>query len=280
VTQAYNRLKTPAGIAAGQPATVDIDLGYDYHRFDIFMKDGAGLIAEANWGANIGEIRLMVDGDAKITIDAADLVSLNKYYGHSHGDGVLPLFLDRRQMRTALGTEQTAYNTNGGMTSFNLEIDLKSGITIGEFYVSAVQSDGIYPQGHAFEGQPKPFGAHLRIQKFHHNQGIIGQAEITDIPRGKYAMFATHFKTNAITAVEIHQNQRRFKNFADLELMNEDLKMAGRFPQAGFTHVDYVTSNLLRDTLPMAVSDHRVKATFGATAAVPFYVESIQGNFV
>ncbi len=279
MTKAYNKMKTPSGVAAGATATCDLDLGYTYHRLDIRMSDGVGDIAEAAWGSNIGEIRLMVDGDAKITIDAADLVSLNKYYGHTHDNGILPLFLDRQQMRTILGTEQTAYDTNGGMTSFNLEVDLKAGITIGQFNIYAVQSDGMFPAGHPQAGLPKSFGAHLRIQKFHHNQGIIGEAEITDIPRGAYNMFATHFKTNAITAVEVHQNQRRFLKFGDIALLNQHNKIGGRVPQPGFTHIDYIPDNILRETLPMAVKDHRVKATFNAAAAVPFYVESIQGNF-
>ncbi len=272
MTRAINKMPTPEGIGAGQTATCRLPLGYTYNRLLIRMADGVGDIAEAAWGSNIGEIRVMVDGDAKIQIDAADLVSLNKYYGHTHDAGVLPIFLSRHWMRTILGEDQTGYDTAGGMSSFTLEMDLQPAITIGQLNVFAEQSDPRDP----ITGQMKAWGAHYRLQKYTHNQGVVGEAQISDIVRGPYSVMAIHAKTASISTVEVLADGKKFYD-TDTVIRDQYNRMGGRVPQTGFTHVDFIPDNRLSDAFPMAVQDFRLKANFTATGSVPMYVESIQG---
>ena len=276
MTRALEKMPTPEGIGAGQTATCRLPIGYTYDALMIRMADGVGDIAESAWGSNIDEIRVMVNGDAKIQIDAADLVSLNKWKGHTHADGVLPIFFGQPFMRTILGEDETAYKTAGGVTAFTLEIDLAAGITIGELNVYAWQSSPTYPAGHPMAGQPKVWGSHYRLQKYAKTISATGEHEIADLLKGTYSMAAVHLKSSAISTAEVFANQSRFYN-SDAQVRAHMAEVAGRSQQAGFTHLDFIPTNRISDAMPMAVQDFRIKANFTGTGAVPLYVESVQG---
>jgi len=275
MTRSYTKMPTPEGAAAGQTATCRLPLGYTYNRLFIDMNAGGTptRVAEANWGSNINGIRLKVDGDTKIEATAADLVSLNKYNGHTHDAGILPIFLNRHWMRTIQGEDQTGYDTAGGMSSFTLEMDLASGITLNDLSVYAEQSDPRDPQS----GQVRQFGPHYRLQKYTHNQGVTGEAQITDIVKGTYSVFAMHLKTANISDLEIRTNEKTFYDLS-AEMRAQISKLGGRVPQSGFTHVDLAATNRLADALPMTWRDFRIVAQFTGTGSVPIYVESIQGR--
>lgn len=269
MTRLLKKMPTPQGIGAGQTASVTLPLGLTYERLNIVanVNDGSNDVAVpiGDWGTYFGEMRLLVDGDAKIQIAAGDLASLNLYYGQSMVAGVLPLFLSRPWMRTIDGEDQTAYGTAGNIASFSLELDIKSGVTVNSIEVYAVQSAG------------RPFGPHLRIQRYVHTQGVAGDAEIADIVRGPYAMLALHATTAGISDVEVHVDQRKMHESTRL-LRAAHLDVIGRVPQATFTHLDFVTENRLSEALPMAVQDFRIKATFTQTGNISVYAESIQGR--
>lgn len=267
MTRPVKKMPTPLGIGAGQTATVQLPLGLTYHRFYIRMNvDVSGTatdVAVADWGTYIDEIRLIVDGDVKWQMDAADLVKMNQFYGQTMVAGVLPIFLSRPWMRTLGGEDQTAYGTAAGsIDNFAMEIDLKTGITINSLNVYATQSVGV------------PFGPHLRIQKYVHNQGLTGPAEISNITRGNYSMCALHLNTAAITNVEVEVNNRQWLDF-DKAIRNAHYELSGRTVQAGFTHIDFMAENRIGEAMPMNVSDFRLKLDFTATGNVSIYAESI-----
>lgn len=271
MTKRIQKMPTPLGIGAGQTASVQLPLGLTYERLYINLNvDVTGTptdVAPADWGSYIDEIRLLVDGDTQIQITAADLVKLNNYYGEAMKPGVLPLFLARPWMKTIEGANQTAYGTAGGMSSFALEMDLLDGITVNSLTVYAFQSPG------------RPYGPHLRIQRYVHNQGVIGEAEISDIRRGAYSMAALHVTTADIEDVEIVLENRKVLETSKI-MRAAHYDVADRVPQAGFTHVDFLSENILAGALPMAVSDFRLKADFTATGNFSIYAESIQGAAV
>ncbi|SFN65155.1 hypothetical protein SAMN05216224_108141 [Thioclava dalianensis] len=268
MTRSLKKMPTPLGIGAGQTASVNLPLGLTYERLYIRCnaKIGAAAAADvvaADWSSVIDEIRLMVNGDARITIDAADLVKLNSFYGDAPLAGVLPIFLSRPWMRTIGGEDQTGYGTVG-MATFTLEMDIKEGVTINSLTVSAVQSPA------------KAFGAHLRIQKFARNQGVTGTAEIADIPRGPYAMLAMHVNTDKIGTVEVQTDQRKIVE-SDKAIRATHYDLATRVPQAGFTHIDFLPENRLSEALPMALQDFRVKLDFEESGNFAIYTESLVG---
>lgn len=258
------KMPTPQGIGANQTATVSLPLGPTYNTLFIRAKTSAGVnIATASWGNYVGEIRLMVNGNTRIKIDAADLVKLNQFYGQSLDAGVLPLHLSQPWTRTWEGEENTAYGTVSGIASFTLEIDLLDA-TSG-FSIYALQSD------------PKPFGPHLTIQRFSDQMGLQGTKEIADLPRDAYNMLALHFDTDAVDKVEVLTNNLKVHE-SDKVLRGYHQKIVGRVPQAGMTHVDFMTENRLANVLPMALNDFRVKMDFTADDVnFKIYAMSIQG---
>lgn len=261
------KMPTPQGIGAGQTASINLPLGLTYERFYLRLNvDNAPArdLPFSELGDYVEEIRLLVNGDAKITISGADLVKLNQYYDLDQLAGGVPLTLSRPWMRTAGGEDQSGYGTAGGVDSFTMEIDLADGQTYNSVLVYAVQSPG------------RPFGAHLRIQRFSETQGLAGEGEIADIPRGAYALMALHMTTANITRVEVHADQRKVHE-SDTVIRNLHQKIAGRVPQAGMTHVDFLTENRIGNALPMALQDFRVKATYTAAANFSIYAESLQG---
>lgn len=269
MTRPLKRMPTPLGVGAGQTASCNLPLGltYDrlYIRLNVDVATVATDVAQADWATYINEVRLMVDGDAKIEMSASALVAMNAYYGQSMVDGVLPLFLSRPWMRTINGEDQTGYGTMGGISTLSLELDLKDGITINSLEVYASQSDG------------KPFGPHLRVQKITRNQGVTGEAQISEINRGPYVMLAMHVATASIADVEVLADERVVHK-SDKALRDAHYGVIGRVPQAGFTHVDFVTENRLAEAMPMALQDFRVNLDFTATGNFPIYLESLQGS--
>ncbi|WP_417267548.1 major capsid protein P2 [Celeribacter baekdonensis] len=262
------KMPTPLGIGAGQTASVQLPLGLTYHMFNIRMNiDDGGTPTDVpadDWGLYLEEIRLIVNGDTRIQIDADDLVKLNKFYGIELTAGVLPLFLSRPWMRTPGGEDQTSYGTAGGMASFALEMDIADGVTVNSLNVYAKQSAGT------------PFGPHLRVQKFVHNQGVTGEAEIADIPRGAYALGALHITTDQIGKSEVMVDNRKVMD-GDKATREANSRYSKRVPQAGLTHIDFTEENRISETLPMAVSDFRLKLDFATTGNFSIYAESIRG---
>jgi len=268
MTRPLKRMPTPLGIGAGQTASVNLPIGLTYQRLYIRCNAKIGTAAaadvtQANWANVIDEIRLLVDGDSQITIDAADLVKLNAFHGHEYVNGVLPIYLGRPWMRTAGGEDQTAYGTVG-MATFSLEMDIKDGVVINSLEVYAVQSEAT------------AYGPHLRIQKFTRNQGVTGIGEIADIPRGAYAMLGMHVNTGSIGSVEVLADQRKVME-NDKAVRDAHHRIAGRVPQTGMTHIDFVPENRVAEALPMALQDFRLKLDFTASGNFAIYAESLVG---
>ena len=268
MTRSIKRMPTPLGIGGGQTASVNLPLGLTYHRFYINCNWNNGTVDQdvpvADWGNVIEEVRLMVNGDARITMDAADIAKLNAYYGESMVAGTLPLFLSRPWMRTAGGEDQSAYGTVG-IDTFTLEMDIKTGVTINSLNVYAVQSAATV------------FGPHLRIQKYVRNQGVTGEAEIDNIVRGPYALMALHVATAAVGKVEVLTDQRKVYE-TNKSVRNAHADVADRTPQAGMTHIDLIGENRLSEALPMNVQDFRLALEFEATGNFAIYAESLVGG--
>lgn len=259
------KMPTPQGIGPDQTATLNLPLGPTYHRLNIRLQTGAGVdIAPNQWGTYVGEIRLMVNGDTRIEIDAGDLVKLNQFHGQSLTAGVLPLFLSQPWARTMAGEDNTAYGTASGMASFTLEIDLK-GAAVKNLAVYAVQSE------------PRPFAGHLRIQRFSKQMGLQGIKEISDLPRGAYNMLGLHCTSADIDTVEVLTNNIKVHE-SDKALRKAHYQVIKREPQSGFTHIDFMSENRLSEILPMALNDFRVKLGFTAdNVNFKVYAVSLQG---
>lgn len=266
MARVVRKLPTPQGIGGGQTATVNCPLGLTYERIYIHLEVDVGgtntLVTHANWGSYLGELRLMVDGDAKFTMDAGDIAAMNKFYGQTLKPGVLPIFLARPWMLTPMGQDQTAYGTGGGISNFTIEIDIKSGVTVNKLELSAQQAAG------------RPWGPHLAIRKYVINHGVVGKLEISDIRKAGYSVFAMHIASDDIDDVDVVMNTREFLKMSP-EIRAAHHETYKRVPQTGFTHIDFATDRI-GEALPMNVQDFRLGLDFTATGNSALYAEAIE----
>lgn len=256
-------LPTPQGIGAGQTATLNLPLGPTYDRIDIEMKTGAGAgteVPSTAWGSNIDDIRLIVDGRTEIEIKAEDLVKMNQFYGLTVESGVLSLHLTAPWARTIGGEDLGGYGTAGGMASFTLEIDLKSGITINSLRCRYIQGD------------TKPYGPHTVIRRLAKSFAAVGIDEVADLPKGAYNLLGLHITDENIGHIEIEADGQVQHDTLAKSRRNQ-YRITGRTKQSGMTHIDFVSKNriafidaetgaYLAEAFPMALQDFRLKLDF------------------
>lgn len=263
----FEKMPAPGTLTAGQTATIQLPKGPTYHSLHIEMNvDGTPRdVPIASWGDYIDDIRVIVNGDIRIVWKASDLVKHLQFFDQVLTPGVLPVLLSQPWARTMGGEDGTAYGTASGVSSFTLEIDLKAGITVNRLEVWAAQTD------------PQPFGAHMTVQRFSGQSGLVGVKEISDLPRGGYRMFGMHITTAAIDKVEILANNVKVNETTKL-LRTSNMNLRGRNPQADMTHIDFIERNRLDDAMPMALQDFRLKLDItAANQNYDIYAVSIQG---
>jgi hypothetical protein len=277
MSRRLQKLPTPQGVGADQTATVRIPLGPTYDRFVLELKNAtsggdATVIAmtAARVASSIGEIRLIVDGDTKIRGSAAFFMMRALKEGIPFVDGSLPIFLTSPWARTPGGEDNTAYGTAGGtMATFTLEVDFKAAALTPAMQVYSRQSD------------PKPFGTHLRIQPYSDNFGFTGEHEMAGIPAlGPHRLVALDIDSDTVDKVEVLANS--VSVFTSSPIIRElELKISGRTPQSGWTHVDFVGENRMDESLPLALSDFRTKVLFTtAPDAFSIYATTIQHDSI
>jgi len=264
------KLPTPQGVGAGQTATVKIPLGPTYNAFYLELRSGAGAtpLSTANIDAGISEIRLIVDGDVKIQGSAAYFRRRALFYGVPAVTGCLPIMLSSPWARTRAGEDSTSYGTAGGtVATFTLEVDFTATLVTPTMQVFSRQSD------------PKPFGTHLRIQRYADNFGFIAEHEIAGIPAlGPYRLLGMDIDSDTVGNVEVLSNNVR-QYISTPMIREQQLLISARVPQAGYTHLDFAGEQRMDETMPLALSDFRVKVDFTtAPNAFSIYVATIQDD--
>ncbi|WP_430448737.1 major capsid protein P2 [Rhodophyticola sp.] len=273
MVRSLRKMATPLGIVPGETATLNLPLGLTYDRLDIEMNVDVSTVATdvpiANWGDYIDEVRLIVDGQTLYQAEASFMVAYALYHGQALVPGVLPLFLERPWMLTTADQMITSYGTaNGTVGSLTMEIDLKAGITVNHLRVWSKRSP------------PRDWGSHLRLQRHAHNQSVGGEAELQMFSPGPYGMLTMHLDTAAISDLQVISNNRIVKESNAL-LRAADQATAGRTPQTGYTHVDFLTEDIMTEMLDMRVDDFRLKPTFTGSGpgAVSIYTETLRAAF-
>ena len=273
MTHSIRKMPSLGGIGAGETATLSFPLGLTYHQIMIRMNVDVGDPAVAtdvpveDWGNYIDEIRLDVNGENTFTMSAEALVQMNKHNGAQMIAGVLPIFLSRPWAQTAGGQDQTAYKTAAGVDTFTIEIDQKDGITVNSLEIYARQSAGMLPGG-----QVLAWGPHLRVQRFRKQQGLVGPAEIADIPRNAYHLLALHVDTDKIERAEVVINNTKV---VDVDKVTRDAShlFDKRTLVAGHTFLNFDSGGRLLEAMPMAVQDARFKFDF--TEAGNYYLHTV-----
>lgn len=261
-------LPSAQAVAPGQTATINMPIGWTYEGLDIQVNAnlGAGVVAVpvANWGDVFSEVRVIVDGKVTYRASGDFIAALAQFYGETLVAGSLPIFFARPWMRTEAGWVAGAYGTDG-MRTFDLEMDIKSSVT-------AVDSLKVYSE----QSTPSRWGAHYELGKFNHSQGSTGEADIADIPpRGAYRVLGMHIATDNISDLSLEIDGLKVMD-SDAISRSARIAKSKRSKRTGYTHLDFISDNILERSQPMAIRDFRLKPTFTGTGTFAVYVESLK----
>lgn len=263
----FKKMPSFNAVAAGGTAIANLPVGLAYHQLAIRYKRGGADATQAQFGTDLTEIRLIVDGDVKWRLSASELIALNSYYGvYDAGftDGVLAMLFSRPWHRTSQGEDFTQFGT-ADVQTMTLEIDVAGGTPTPELTLYAVQ------------GPNAPLGNHVCIRKFAYNAAATGIREIPDLPRGPYAVLAMHLGTANVADVEVEANQRLVFQ-SDRPLAEQYYEQTGRVWQTGRWHIDFAATDRLSDALPLTLEDFRIKANVTVAGSFAILMERVESR--
>lgn len=266
MTRPVKQMPSFQAVAAGQTAVANLPVGgLSYHKLLLDYLSGATEGTEALYTSDIDEIRVILDGEVIHRYSGAELLAINKFYGYTHTAGTLPIYFSRPWQRTITGEEELKIGTQNVQT-FHVEVDIAAGATSPSLALRAEH------------GPSAPLGRFPTVRKFAHSFSVTGENEVADfVPRGPRALVAVHISGGSVTEVEVEADQRviydaKVKHATAIALERQ------RSWQAGYFHVDFVSSNQLGDILPLNLQDLRARLQVGATGAVSFIAEQIEGT--
>jgi hypothetical protein len=272
------KMPSMEGVGAGQTANLKLTNGPTYHVLFLRLREGGGDLEVTEIPNYLEEIRLLVDGNVKIEASADFLIKRAQFYGETLVDGMLPIFLGNPWARTVLGEDLTGYGTDGGLQTLTLEIDQKDGATLDSIKVFAEQSG------------PMSFGKHISIRRFASSFAVIGEEEISDLPKGAHTLLSLDINKTDIDEIEVLADNNRVL-ITDQVVRAQRLLNSGRVQQAGYTHIDFVPNNRIAvvsqgpngayidgEAFPMLLNEFRLKLDWtAAPGAYDIYETSIQG---
>lgn len=259
------RMPSLANVTAGGTATLNMPLGRTYEKL---VLRTSGVTRE-----QMKDIRLLIDGKPVIEYEsAAQLASINSYYGRHDEAGFVTIWFVRPEMNaleqqrvTGLGT---GLSGRGVVQTLQLEIDIHADATNPSIDARAVQSS------------PKPLGVMNKLKRFVYSSATSGTFEIDNIPKGPRIAAVHFFKADDdISRVEVEQNSRKIVE-GDKGLLQYMQKEAGRKPQGGYLAVDWLQEGDLGqtiDTNPNNIQDQRFRLTLDTPGAVTVLVEYLDG---
>ncbi|MDD9911712.1 MAG: major capsid protein P2 [Alphaproteobacteria bacterium] len=264
MTRIIKNMPSMQGVAAGQTALANLPVGLTYTGLIIRHKRSGVDATEAQMKADLGDIRVIIDGDVKIEASATELLDLFQYYGGTVQDGVIPILFARPWQRTAVGEDSLSYGT-ADVQTFSLEIDIDAAATSPSLEIVAEQA------GIAL------LGKHVTLRRFGRNASATGVLEEANLPRGPYGLLALHATTANIDDVEVEANQRIVYD-ADTTTATFRDSLTGKAWQSGYTHMNFAPSDRVGDAISLDLQDFRVRMNMSATGTFNLIQERIDSH--
>lgn len=265
-----------SAVAAGETANLSIPVTATYAAIHIEHRHGAGsaLATKAEIAANLGAIRLVVDGTVLWNITAANLIKLNDYYKFIWEDGVLSLVFSRPYFEDVLAQDNFALGT-ADIRNATLEVEIKSGVV----------SPGLKAWAEVFSKPNMPLGQFIKIEDTHYGAGAsAGVRELSDLPvvGNELGLKALHFTTADISGVEIKANGRVLHDATkEVVKVSQNIgayKTTGRAWQAGMYHLDFAGNRYSEILETTGLRDFRVKPTVTSASSFAVIHELVIGG--
>lgn len=261
-------LPSMSQVAAGSKASLQIPLGPTYERFVFVVTAAAGLDA-----SDIGRIDVVINGNAKMTWkNLQRLIDINTYYKRE-ADIVtatrmeFAIHLNRAELIDTLWRQAPGIGTLD-LQTLHIELDIP-GTAPADIKIKAYAQVNPVRQN---------IGAFFTIKEFPFAPNTGGDFDISSLPVGPWYAVIHAFNPN-VNAVQVQAN--------DVLLVEQPKEVLERFQRgadvkarepltAKATHIDFITSGNLLDSLPTeGVKDFRIKLNMGAAGQVDIVTETL-----
>ena len=261
------QLKVPGfnPVQAGSEASVMLTRGPTYHEIKLKLTNGGIAVTDAVAAAQFGKVSLLINGKPFYFISMKHLIdTLIKYQGFAFVNGEITIQLARSNMRTPSGEENLAWGT-GNIDTFELKVEIKATATNPTISAVALVSP-----------EKRDLGAIIEVREYSFSTATAGVFEIRDLPRTNGDLVALHFDNANIDEVVVDINGFSAVEGDMVAYLNRLTERAGRAPQAGYAHIDFLVRNRLDDVLPLRnLNDFTVKLDMSASGSVPIVMETL-----
>lgn len=250
------------GIGASSTATALLPVGLTYHAL-LFRFTIAGVEATAaQILAQVTRIKCTLDGDPKVDASAAELAMRERHWNTRNAvdpvnSGILPLWLARIGAQEIDSQDGPSWGTSD-RASFNVDVTMGAGATI----------DGIEIRAWVTKGTP--LGRHLTLRRITDNMPNAGDKVLSDFnnPNVELQLVAIHIdksagQGNLITAVNLKADQVEEWDGPYAHVQNL-FTAYGLTQVSGYTHLPFAMRGRTLDSLPLVMSDMRLKLTCSA----------------
>lgn len=257
-------------VVAGSTATLNCPVGKTYERF-VLSYAGTNM-TQANLQM-LKNIQLIINGKTVMTwATAADIESINKFYGRQANAGQLVIYLNRTELADPAQNRITGLGTSDVKTlSLTMDLDAAlAGAVAPTITASAILSE------------PQPLGLFCKLKKFVFNSSVTGQIEIADLPRGPRIMAVHLLKATAgvtdISDIEFEIDSLKIVK-GSRQVIEELQKEQGFVPQSavGTSWSFNVDKDIFQALVTETAKDMRIRPTLLNAGAITAYVEYLDG---
>jgi hypothetical protein len=251
-----------SAVAAGQTATLDLPARDVYHGLIFTYTPGAVPAAanEATMKADLGNIRLKINGIVVREHTASQYLDILKFYQQEFEPGIFPIYFSEPWRTAAQGEDALSWGMQD-VSNFQVEIDIASGATSPRLQAKAI-----------IERVTRPLGAIKKFRRYTIPVTAAGVVNVTSLPKtdAYYTMHA--FSANVADILVQTDGVERFRaTAAEASHLYRRHELA---PQSGMFHLAFDHTRRVADALSMMrgdgtpISDLRID--FNMTSAASF----------
>jgi coat protein len=256
----FKDLPSINNVGAGMTAVLECPLGRTYDRIT-FHYTGTAVTR-----AMLKNIQVEIGGKPIQTYKDADrLQDLNDFYGREDTADYITLYFVRPEMHNLTQQRTTGIGTVD-ISSLTVRMDIDASAP-GDLAIEAS----------AMLSEPQLLGLINKVRSFPTSSDVIGEKDISNIPR-RARIQAMHFFKADISKVVVEMDSIQIYE-ASKELTEVVQSEHGRVPvTAKATHVDFQLEGDNGQALVMdGVQEFRVKPTFDSTGPLDVMVEYLDG---
>jgi hypothetical protein len=252
------------GVAAGQKATLKIDVGpIAVHAIFInYTTATAGGANQTNMEAELTRIRCNIDGVTQREFTAAELFAINAYRGIAFRTGSLPVFFSELWRRTMQGEDSLAWRL-GDVRTFQIEIEIDAGATSPTLEGRMIYED--------IPANQSAMGPIVKWKRFNIPVSATGVRNESGLPKQDH-YYSIHCFSPDIDNVRLETDRHVWWDLSEAQ-MTDVITDYGFSPQASMYHIDFAHTGRVADLLPMVNGGRQVgtfKIDFDMGAATGF----------